>query len=382
MNKKSLYSMELNVIEMAEKLTAPSNNYIIEITEKSYQDNILFINELRSYNIGFIDYIDENSIKPIQIHPISVVQNSIELNKDGYPDRIRRKITKHLSEISIYLDSKPNKVGIIDLHKQFLSPIQNNEEKEINLIDIIRVLDSTRNSSMHKINIISSDIFNYSNFLSLIEFLEKFPANKFYYLLLSDFIYDNDKILQLNNSNNYFILSLFHSEDHKKLKKVFDLCHKNNIHLHTRFLVSDEKQVKYFENIIQKYEISDYSYIPFYNGSNLQFFKKNVFMTFNEVLATEQDIQDLHLKEYINPYFFGKLAILPDGFISYDFQYLIHIEDDFSINEVLFKAMTGNSRWRLTRKNVEPCNSCVAKFICPPISSYETVLHNYKICDK
>ena len=160
---------------------------------------------------------------------------------------------------------------------------------------------------------------------------------------------------------------------------------KNNIDVHFRFMISHENQVELFEKIINDLSLDNYSFIPYFDKTNYQLFKENVFLTFDEVLDLNQDIIDIHAKEYINPMFFGKLFLLPDNNVYSDLHNdrpIAYNSTDFSIQEALFKVLTRNNKWRLTRNKVKDCKHCVAKFICPPISNYEIIFNQYKICDK
>ena len=64
-------------------------------------------------------------------------------------------------------------------------------------------------------------------------------------------------------------------------------------------------------------ELSNCRYVirPIFNGKNMPFFKKYVFLKKKEVLNSIDSMQDIHRNELLNTLFFGKLLVFSDGSI-------------------------------------------------------------------
>ena len=71
---------------------------------------------------------------------------------------------------------------------------------------------------INELNIVGYDLFNYKGYAELTEYLAKLSAKKNYYLSLSDFKDGYSKFIQLNESQNTFILTLF--DDYDKIEFV------------------------------------------------------------------------------------------------------------------------------------------------------------------
>ena len=133
--------------------------------------------------------------------------------------------------------------------------------------------------------------------------------------------------------------------------------------------------MKTFRTALEYFEI-----IPLYNGNNLSFFKKFIFI----------HIDDLKLKKIIkNQYFanqtfninnYGKITILSNGdfYANLNQPKLGNINKD-SLYDVLCLEIYNGKSWNFIR-NVTPCKECVFQYICPPISNYELVIGKYDLC--
>ena len=126
----------------------------------------------------------------------------------------------------------------------------------------------------------------------------------------------------------------------------------------------------------------NYQYIPIYNGNNLIFFKNNVFLNEDDICNQSLSMQEVFRREKINEFYFGSITIMFDGNVYNN----IHSE---CIGNVLFKhnllqLLSNNSIDNssfLTRDKIEPCNKCIYRFLCPPISNYEFVMNRFNLCN-
>jgi len=271
------------------------------------------------------------------------------------------------------------------LHKQFLYPIFEHIKKELTTKDIINFIEKVKFCPIKNINIIGSDLLNYNEFELLISHLSSLLVQKHYYLDLSDITKDNIyKVSKICNEFSVIVLTLFYNPDITNLIDIVNSLKTANLPIHYRCTVSNETEVLHFKKIISECQITNYSFIPYYTN-NYKFFKENVFLRFDEVLELQNDIIKIHSNEYINPVFFGKICLMPDNTVKTDIHstgIIGYNDENFIIQESLYKALTSENNWRLTRNKVEPCKNCVARFLCTPISNYEIVLKKFKICEQ
>ena len=105
--------------------------------------------------------------------------------------------------------------------------------------------------------------------------------------------------------------------------------------------------------------------MPWYNGSNMNFFKKYVFNTFGDIISNPVSKQKIFRRQVLNENFFGKLLIYPDG--------IVHANANF--------PSIPSSAWFLTRdRSSGNCKNCINRYLCPSISNYEIVAGIDNMC--
>ncbi len=140
-----------------------------------------------------------------------------------------------------------------------------------------------------------------------------------------------------------------------------------------------ENESKNFSN----YKIKNFTLLPYYNGNNLSFFKKNVFIEEHEILSLKPTFRELLIKEKVNPIFFGTLNILSNGdtFSNFNTSLLGNINSD-DLYTILKNEFEKNKIWLKTRNDIDKCKTCIYKNICPPISNYELIGKFNTICNR
>jgi len=88
----------------------------------------------------------------------------------------------------------------------------------------------------------------------------------------------------------------------------------------------------------------------------------------------------LFTNQTINSHYFGKLIVSSNGDIysNPNLPKIGIIKD--SIYDIVFKSLRYKSSWMLLRQNVFPCNQCVYRLFCPPISNYEYNIGQNNLC--
>ena len=141
--------------------------------------------------------------------------------------------------------------------------------------------------------------------------------------------------------------------------------------------IDDCKQA---EQIIEQFCIEYYQLHPVYSGDNINFFKENVFLKKEDILATSMTIRDFFSRQVMNIYDFGKINIKPNGdaFANLNYPALGNIYSD-SINEIVQKEIDEGKSWFRIR-NQSPCSECVYQWLCPSPSDYEIAIGRPNLC--
>jgi pseudo-rSAM protein len=147
------------------------------------------------------------------------------------------------------------------------------------------------------------------------------------------------------------------------------------------FLVTNLEEFRISQKIVESLSIEYYSYFPFFNGKNLDFFKDNIFVTRKIIETNKPTIHDIYRNSTLNSFHFGKLNIFPDGLVKagVNNSYL-GILDKKTLADCILKEMQRGKSWFKTRKKVLPCKHCLFEMLCPSISNYNDSFERNNLC--
>lgn len=149
--------------------------------------------------------------------------------------------------------------------------------------------------------------------------------------------------------------------------KMFDI--------HWNFIVTSEtdlqKASQWDDNV---------SILPYYNGSNNDFFENFVYSDLDTILNTQIDKQTIFRRQILNEEFFGKLFILSNGdvFSNMNAQPIGNIKN-VSLAQIVYEELHSTTSWFKLREYGR-CKDCVNKYLCPSISNYEWVIGKPDLC--
>lgn len=153
-------------------------------------------------------------------------------------------------------------------------------------------------------------------------------------------------------------------------KKIEEYLNKisDRINIKIFFLLSEPDQYKIIERIIKRSPWLNYLRLPFFDGTNYDYYKDLVTLQ-NDIYIANRTVKKITLNKLLNTNYWGKLYITSSGEVSstYDSGVLGNILSN-SIKEIVYKELTNeNSIWLHIRNN-DKCGKCVFQYICPPIS--------------
>ena len=139
-----------------------------------------------------------------------------------------------------------------------------------------------------------------------------------------------------------------------------------------QLLVRSEEEVEHWETLLQGSENVNYDFKPVADD-NLDFFRKNIFLSEEEILSQKLTKKDIFRHQALNVNQFGTLFVFPDG--------TLHPAKDAptigtlgeSIHQIVIRELEQNHAWRQTRRLMEPCKDCLYHDLCPSPSMYERI---------
>ncbi len=147
-----------------------------------------------------------------------------------------------------------------------------------------------------------------------------------------------------------------------------------------RFEVASEVDCQAAVGLAEDAAIEKYQLFPVYTGNNLDFFRKNVFLTHEDILATRLTMRDFFRRRAINENDFGKLHILPNGDIYANRHYpALGNVATHDFLTIIQKEIKEGCSW-LRIRNQEPCANCLYRDLCPSPSDYELEIGCPNLC--
>ncbi len=359
------------IIEFFNKFNKNIKSIILEFDDEHMEKEVKpFLDILRDNFMG--DFVSSSS-NPIQVSPFLKIEQMFDVNEEvaNYIDNIL--------ELTININSyKYTDTPYTDAYKQFVYSFYYKQNVFLPFKYIKKVIDECKKGSIHSINIVGGNIFDYPELPSLVEYLNSLEQCKYYYFNIYDEI--STSFLKLFKSNSEIILML-------PVSCYDEYCSENinrflNCGLPTtvNFIVEDYTHFDIMSNILSKHNIKSHKTLPFYNKKNYIFFKEYVFLNKNDIFQQVFSYKDIFRNKTINTHYFGKLLIRSDGKIFANPNQANVGTVNESIVSVVKEALNCDKSWRLLRQNVSPCSNCLYKCFCPPISNYEQVLEKNNLC--
>lgn len=141
-----------------------------------------------------------------------------------------------------------------------------------------------------------------------------------------------------------------------------------------RFLIFDNEGLSASEECVKRFGLTNYSFIPIYDGTNEQFIKDVTLPSEEELLEGTYTRQHLFAHQVINTFYFGHLFITPDGEVFSDLMEkpIGTIRD--SLHTLIIAELDNNFSWRQTRCYQTSCQRCRYSGLCPSISPLEKIM--------
>ncbi|MDX9694197.1 MAG: hypothetical protein RBT49_00235 [Bacteroidales bacterium] len=350
-----------------------------------------FVNNLK--RLYLCDFIENSVIDfpPVIINNENFLSDSLSgINPLDFTMRNINYLNTFLKEITIIVNNYDSDHNLNKIYFQ-ASSMSNILNKPSQLVDrhLEKIYSIIRNSPIKCVNIVGSDIFNYSQIQDLFNFLNSIDVLKIINLNGSDLV----KIINQGIENKwlyffkelekeYSILMIFLDKNIKEedfnLIKGFQDQFKLNIEF--KFIIEESDEIVKAEKLTKN--LSDnYSFYAFYNGNNLSFIKREVFLSEDEIMnIMPMDSKEIFSRSKLNRNYFSKLTFMSNGNIYSNFHKpKVGDLDENKIYKIIYNELK-NGYWVYTRKLAKPCKNCIYNTFCPPVSNYEFDLNRNNLC--
>ena len=343
----------------------------IGIEEMNQQEVLSLIYQLRNHYMADL-YPATMNFKPIVIPPI------VKCHEDLRGSIAQSNILALLNELTFYVNGTCEQKCkfCTEYRRQFHHCYKNNGELPMETIRGIlnQVLHT---ASSLKINFNGGNIFQYSQIKELLEFLKSTQMKSNIYLYYTNWneCYFNDML----NDNIYLHISVDFPVQLHKLREILKHSKKLNDRLKLRFIVRGEKEIEMLEDVIDEIDTDDYFLIPFYDGANLSFFEKYVYIGDDELREESPTKKELYKRQYFNLNDVGKLIVSSNGeyYSNINFPALGNVRE--KIETVIKREWEEGKAWKRTR-NQKPCTECIYQYICPSPSNSDLILNKIDLC--
>jgi pseudo-rSAM protein len=398
LNRKILeYNNKPILINLVKQLQAKKNLLVIKLDNEYINRNreiSNFIKDVRESFMGDLIDTSSSSVKPIQMMPYLNIQRDIHRAERESRFDIGKDIMNHLNEVTIFVNNRCDRHCKMcsSAYKQFLCCYKEADHpNELSIKYIQNIIDAinVRESRVCKINILGGNILKYSKIETLVSLLNTTNIPKSYYVHYLNLINQKDRMIRITNKwSGLNIQILVHFPIKKNVfENLMPLITGTNINPGFILVIEKEDDIKSAQAFVSLSGIDNYSFTPYFNGKNLLFFRKHVFITKQNIFEFKPSITDILSKKVVNRSLYGSITILSNGDIktNLNFDKIGNIKKD-SIRHAIYNQLKEgkmsilyNTWWR-TRDQIEVCKHCHYNLLCPSISNYELAIGRNNLC--
>jgi len=291
--------------------------------------------------------------------------------------------TEMLREVTIHLTSGNSgltrKFSLA--YRQFTFPLfVNGIKKEMSVATLKKVMESCSTGSRLNLNFVSDNLNHYGYLDELIALL----AHTSHRIRFFTFPESVDKRLinkLLKNSGFSFLLSFpFKDEVIRQTTEIIKASGLRN-HPEWHFVVQDSHELTDANSLIQSLALKNAFFKPYFNKTNLTFFRDYIYITEEDLKASQPDQQQIFARKIVNETEWGKITILPGGSVVANINDppLGNILND-RLDHLVGKELEKGTSWKRIRPDALPCKDCLYNLLCPPVSSYELVMKRFNLC--
>jgi pseudo-rSAM protein len=384
LNQKIIQSDYPPVVNLVKRLNRGNRLQVIQLNwgqAKKDPPLFRFLEKARAYLMGDLIHRPADALKPVQLVPMTGLLKDEADTKPGFS--FAKEGMTYLGELTFFINASCDLgCGMCrDAYKQFPCCRQTRSNpRELDIDSIKKILKETDTGFLTRIHISGGDILKYKKYTELLDLLKKNKAAKSLYI---HYLNLARQIAGFNVPDPSFVLNVLVSfpVDPEKFKNLLHRLENKNLNYKAVFIAQSEHELMQAQDILSRFSIDRFSFSPYYNGRNLGFFKKYVYIRKNNLLNAKPSIKDIHARKAVNHNCFGHLVILNNGrvYANLNARPLGNIHDH-SIRQLVYKELRKKNQWLKTRDTVKPCRDCHYRLLCPSISNYEYAVGKNNLC--
>lgn len=294
-------------------------------------------------------------------------------------------IIRYLHKINIYINCYQG--GPYDTplfregYKQFLFPYSSKEYRELKLAGIGQLLEQVRELGLCRITVLGGNIFQYKELEGLMSLLAQLPLKKELGVFYKDITIDNlERVDWETLTDITFKIFVEPQMEKNQLVDGIELMKRFNISSTYQFTIRSEADADNLDEVIDLVGQNQFSVKPFYDGSNYNFFKENIFIEKADLSDPVVSKKDIYARSVMNPNAFGHITVLSSGDIYSNLNEKPIGTIDRRVKQLLLTELSEGRGWFRLRNGLVPCGGCIYRQICPPISNYEYALSRNDLC--
>ena len=378
------------LFKLLKKLADDKNLYVIKVIRSQQSAGLnQFITDLRKTFSGDYMHTALSTKKPVQLKPRLRLQKSFQAMtfKSRLPLLLFDEIGQFLNEISLYINDECTQACHLcrDAFKQFpfcTADPQRKKRERITVEDIDKLLKQAALTNLYKINVLGGNILLHPQLPQIVERLNTTNIKKDYYLSYLNAATAPAQLKVIGNSDLNTLNILVHFPF---IKETFKRAIAGTRDLHCavtfHFAIENDGDVQLIDRLISAYQLEEFEYKPLYNGTNIAFFKENLFINREDISQSIPSQKDIYARMTLNTLDFKKLTLLSDktAYANLNHKKIGTFGKD-SVTELIGHELSRGTSWLRVRKHVTPCKGCVYNALCPPITNYEYAIGKYNLC--
>jgi pseudo-rSAM protein len=380
MNGAHYTSKEAEVLTVLNELYNWKNLGVTLISGKAILENaalLKFVEEMQEKKLGGISSVTDTKSKPIRLLPLLNFQKDVDKLKLNKVNSSGKDVAKYLLELNLYLNNVCNQsCALCNVYnKQHTCCSANSDINEyFSPQQLERVVNQIASTNITTLNILGGDILLHPEIEQIANILQRVKS-----ICQIWMNYKNVSYTSLFEGFTYTVTIAFPIEKlciHNAIKNLNVL---NTLYL---FFITSEDDYEKAISVVNAYPEIRYKIFPIFEGNNLDFFQKVVFVNEEDILENSIPLRKIFAHQKMNTNFFGSLTILPNGEVKANIntKAIGNVKEN-SLLELVHTELLENTSWRRIRDS-EPCTQCNLQYLCPSPSNLEIAIGRPNLCNK
>jgi len=366
-----VFSLSEKLHKICRHLLVLEHLYTSEFTENELNNSDVrhFVDKILEINAGWL--ISDTSTKKgsVSLMPVLKIQEEVSDFFEKHERGVGGKIIQHIHELTFYVNG--SRYGNDRYYLQTIFPTKH--ESMLETEKITRFIRNSKNPFLTNINLVGN-VFSFPNFEELVHSIEVFDTSLTICITVSDVLANKELLKKFCWSDKTIFRILMDKKDN--IEQVIVFLRDLEITFLVEFIIFSEQDYLDVEQISTTVKGS---FVPVYNGENIIFFKSNVFIRQEEILASALSKREIFKRQATNIFHFGKLIVLPNGNVYADVNKAPLGTIDDTVYSIVYREFTEGKSWFRVRDFV-PCKDCIYQWLCPSPSNYEIIIGKPNLC--